>query len=295
VLLLLVLTAVTLITLDARGGRTGALGAVGRAAHTVVSPVERGVSAVVRPIGDWWDGVVSSGDLKRENRDLKRRVADLEGKQNEADQAITENEQFKRILQLPILGDVPRVAARVINRDPGNFESTLTIDKGTEAGIARDMPVLAGDGLLGKVIEAWRGGAKVRVLVDPDSAVGVQTEQRPNHDSTTGIAQGRAGSRDIVVDDFDSDKPVVVGDTIVTSGLENSVFPYGLPVGKVVKVDKLPGGLGTRVRIRPYVDFDGAAYVMVLKWVPGQGPVVSSTTTTSTTTTAPTTSSTGGG
>jgi rod shape-determining protein MreC len=288
VLLLLVLTAVTLITLDARGGRSGSLGAVGRAAHTVVSPIERGVSAAVRPIGDWWDGVVDAGDLKRENRELEQRVAELEGQQNAAEHAITENEQFKELLQLPILSEVPKVAARVVNRDPGNFESTLTIDKGSEVGIARDMPVLAGKGLLGKVIEVWRGGAKVRVLVDSDSAVGVQTEQKPGHDSTTGIAQGRAGSRDIVVEDFDVEKPVRVGDPIVTSGLENSVFPYGLPVGKVVKVERLEGGLGTRVRIRPYVDFDGVAYVIVLKWVPGEGPVVA-TTTTPTTAPPPTT------
>jgi rod shape-determining protein MreC len=278
VLLLIILTAVTLITLDARGGRSGPLGAVGRAAHSVVSPVERGVAAVVRPIGDWWDGVIDAGDLKRRNRELERRVAELEGRQNAADHAISENEMFAKLLQLPVLGEVPKVAARVVNRDPGNFESTLTIDKGAEVGIARDMPVLAGEGLLGKVVEVWRGGAKVRVLVDADSAVGVQTEQRPDHDSTTGIAQGRAGSRDIIVDDFDSEKPVRPGDTIVTSGLENSVFPYGLPVGRVVKVDQLAGGLGTRVRIRPHVDFDGVAYVLVLKWVPGGGPVVATTT-----------------
>lgn len=290
VLLLLVLTAVTLITLDSRAGRTGPLGSVGRAAHTVVAPIERGVNAVAQPVSDWWDGVTNAGHLKRENATLRRQNDQLRGQQNAAAQAINEDKLLKGLLHLPILNNVPRVAARVINRDPGNFESTLTIDRGTESGIARDMPVMAGEGLVGKVIETWRGGSKVRVLVDSDSAVGVQTEQRPGHDSTTGIAQGAFGSRDIVVDDFDSAKPVVVGDAIVTSGLENSVFPYGLPVGRVVKVDKLPGGLGTRVRIRPYVDFDGVAYVLALKWVPGQGAVISTTTTappTTTTTTVP--------
>jgi rod shape-determining protein MreC len=290
VLLVLVLTAVTLITLDSRAGRTGPLGAVGRAAHTVVSPIERGVAAVARPISDWWDGVTNAGDLRRENAKLRRENEALRGQQNSAAHALNENKIFDQLLHLPILSDVPRVAARVVNRDPGNFESTLTIDRGTESGIARDMPVMAGDGLVGKVIETWRGGSKIRVLVDQDSAVGVQTEQKPGHDSTTGIAEGRSGQRDIVVDDFDPQKPVLVGDGIVTSGLQNSVFPYGLPVGRVVKVDKLPGGLGTRVRIRPYVDFDGVAYVLVLKWVPGQGPVISTTTTappTTTTTTVP--------
>lgn len=294
VLLVLVLTAITLITLDARGGRTGALGTVSRTAHSVVAPVERGVSAVAQPISDWWDGMIGSGKLKRENRALRKQNAELRGQSEAAAHALAENKILLGLSKLPIVADVPRVTARVIDRDPGNFESTLTIDKGTEVGIARDMPVMAPDGLVGKVIQTWRGGSKVRVLVDPDSAVGVQTEQTPGHDSTTGIAEGRAGSRDIVVDDFDSEKPVKVGDPVVTSGLQNSVFPYGLAVGRVVNVQRLPGGLGLHVRIRPYVDFDGVAYVLVLKWVPGQGAVLASTTTTvpsTTTTTAPTTSS----
>ena len=78
----------------------------------------------------------------------------------------------------------------------------------------------------------------------------------------------------------------------MTSGLENSVFPYGLPVGRVVEVEQLPGGLGTRVRIEPYVDFDGVAYVVVLQWVPGQGPAVETTTTVPPTTASTTPSTT---
>ena len=78
VLLLIVLTCLTLITLDTRNGRSGPLGAVGRVAHRIVSPVQGAVDDVARPVGDWWDGVTDSGDLKRENRELEEEIAALQ-------------------------------------------------------------------------------------------------------------------------------------------------------------------------------------------------------------------------
>ena len=85
VLVLVVLTSLTLITLDSRSGRTGPLGAVGRVAHTIVSPIERATSAVARPIGDWWSGVIDSGSLKRENRSLRGEVARAQGQADAGD------------------------------------------------------------------------------------------------------------------------------------------------------------------------------------------------------------------
>jgi cell shape-determining protein MreC len=67
---------------------------------------------------------------------------------------------------------------------------------------------------------------------------------------------------------------------VVTSGLENSVFPADLPVGRVVEVEELSGGRGKVARVEPFVDFDALEYVVVLEWVPGQGPVLATTTTT---------------
>lgn len=276
-LLLLVLTSVTLITLDSRRDESGVLGAVGRGAHAIVAPFERAVDAVADPMSDWFDGITDGRSLKRENERLRERVAELEDVQRRARMALLDNERLRRIHDLPILREVPRVTARVINRSPGNFEWTITIDKGEEHGISPDMPVMAADGLVGKVLESWRGGAKVRLLVDPDSAV--STRVLPENDS--GIAEGRAGS-DALRLEMDGDARVYVGNTVVTSGLENSVFPADLPVGRVVEVEELSGGRGKVARVEPFVDFDALEYVVVLEWVPGQGPVVATTTTTTT-------------
>src|SRR5690242_15261399 len=158
VLALVVLTSVTLITLDTRSGRSGPLGAVGRVAHTIVSPIEGAVSSVTRPIGDWWSGMIDSGSIKKENPDLRRKVGELEGQQRDAATALKQNEELRRLLHLQqgFLANANPITARVIDRDPGNFESTLTIDRGTQDGIADGMPVMAPDGVVGHVIEVWR-------------------------------------------------------------------------------------------------------------------------------------------
>jgi rod shape-determining protein MreC len=191
--------------------------------------------------------------------------------------------------------DAKPVAARVVDRDPGNFESTITLDRGTEAGIDDGMAVLVPEGVVGHVIDSWHGGCKVRVLTDPDSAIAVRTTSDP----VTGIAQGHAGSRELTVADFDTSAPVKAGDDVITSDVANSVYPPDLLVGSVTKVEKKSGGLGLVVHIDPFVDFDSLEFVIVVRWVPGEGPVmpIETTTTTlpttSTSTTSPTTSTSG--
>jgi rod shape-determining protein MreC len=283
VLVLVILTSLTLITLDSRSGRSGPIGAMGRVVHTVVSPVQRATSAVAHPIGDWWSGVVDSGSLKKENRKLRAEVAQLRGERNRVRVALKQDDELKAFFGLKLLGSAKAIIARVVDRDPGNFESTIVIDRGQESGIEKDMAVVAPDGVVGHVIESWRGGAKVRVLTDPESAIAVRSLEHP----ATGIAQGSLRSDELTVSDFDADAKVRRGDHVITADVSNSVFPPDLTVGRITSVDKKDAGLGLTVKIKPAVDFNELEYVEVLRWVSGEGPVVAPTTTTTTTTTVP--------
>jgi len=290
VLLVIVLTCLTLITLDTRSGRTGPLGSVGRLAHRVMNPIEGAVDDVTRPIGDWWSGLVDSGNLKRDNRRLEQENAALRGKQTSAEEAIKENEELKKLLQLHSLLEIDSVNGLIVGRDPGNFDPTLTIDKGSESGISVDMPVIAPEGIVGKVIEVWNGGSKIQVLTDPQFSVGVQT---PGHGvlapATTGVASGQVGSHDLAVV-FDAGTKVRVGDAIVTSP-QSTLFPPGLPVGTISSVTVQPGATGVDATITPYVHLGALQYVTVLLWPDGHtGPVLRTTTTTTSTSSTTTTS-----
>jgi rod shape-determining protein MreC len=292
VLLLVVLTCLTLITLDTRNGRSGPLGTLGRIAHRVVSPVEGAVDDVARPVGDWWSGVTDSGNLKRKNRALEEQVAALSGKQTQADEAIKENSELKKSLALQNALLVKNVTGLIVGRDPGNFDPTLTIDKGSETGIAVDMPVISPEGIVGKVIEVWNGGAKIQVLTDPGFSVGVQTPGHGASPATTGIASGQVGSHDLAVE-FDAGTKVLKGDAIVTSP-QSTLFPSGLPVGAIRTAANQPGNTGVNATITPYVHLGALQHVTVLLWAQGTPGSVLPTTTTSTSTTSSTTTTVAG-
>jgi rod shape-determining protein MreC len=288
VLLVIVLTCLTLITLDTRNGRSGPLGVMGRIAHRIVGPVQGVVDDGARPVSDWWDGVTNSGHLKRDNRRLEEEIAALRGKQIQADEAIKENNELKKSLALHNALQVKNVTGLVIGRDPGNFDPTLTIDKGSDAGISVDMPVIAPEGIVGKVIEVWNDGAQIQVLTDPNFSVGVQTPGHGASSPTTGIASGQADSHDLAVE-FDAGTKILVGDQIVTSP-QSTLFPSGLAVGAIASVTNQPGNTGVNATIAPYVRLGALQHVTVLLWSPGTtGPVLTTTTTstpaTSTTTT----------
>jgi len=144
-----VLSCVTLITLDTRNGRTGSLGAMGRIAHRIVSP-SRGGRRRRRPVSDWWDGIVNSGNLKRDNRRLQEQIAALLGKQTAADEAI-KGEQPITTRSLAAQNALLVKKRDRADRRPrsGQLRPTLTIDKG-RSGISVDYAVIAPEGIVGK-------------------------------------------------------------------------------------------------------------------------------------------------
>ncbi|HEY5012005.1 MAG TPA: rod shape-determining protein MreC [Acidimicrobiia bacterium] len=290
VLVLLVMTSVTLITLDQRQGDSGPVGALGRFAHRVVAPVSDLGSSVLGPVSDWFDGVVHAGSLKHDNARLKRDLSAARIDALKGEQARRQNQILMKLDGQAFLDDIPSVVSRVVAQSPGNFERTVVLDHGTESGIKAGMPVVAGDGLVGRVVQAWSGGCNVLLLDDPQFGVGV----RMVRERITGVAQGQAG-RSTLIADFSgplgpSQRPRV-HELAETSGLQGSTFPPGIPVGTATAVSVSDDGLTIDVRFAPLVDVSSLEYVKVLRWSVGSPvpPSLQATTTTTTTTTRTTT------
>jgi rod shape-determining protein MreC len=264
ILLLIVVTAVALITLDVRG--SGPISAVRGGAHDVVSPVAGALDTVFSPLWDWIDGVTSATSLKDENARLRRRLDAARGQQAAARATIEENKELKKLLDLPFVDDSSAIAAPVVDGAPSNFEFTVQIGKGETDGVAVDMPVVTGAGLVGRVLEVSRDRATVLLVNDPQSGVGVKLERT----GTTGVAKGRGDSSTVRVDFVDPNAEVTEGEIVSTSGLVNSPFPPGIPVGTVSKVAKAPGDRQQDVLVKPLVDFSRLDYVKVLRPSPGR-------------------------
>jgi rod shape-determining protein MreC len=284
VLVLLVMTSVTLITLDQRQGDAGPVGALGRFAHRVVAPASDLGSNVLSPVSDWFGGVLHAGSLKHDNARLKRELSAARIDALKGEQARSQNRILMKLDGQAFLDDIPSVVGRVVAQSPGNFQQTVILDRGSESGIKAGMPVVAGDGLVGRVWQAWSGGCNVLLLDDSSFGVGV----RMVRGRITGIAQGQAGRSTLTADFSGPLGPLQrprVHDLAETSGLQGSTFPPGIPVGTVDSVSVSDDGLSVDVRFVPLVDVTSLEYVKVLRWSVGSPvpPALQATTTTTTT------------
>lgn len=271
ILLVIVLTCVTLITLDQRAEDKGPVGALGRLAHRVVSPIASAAHDVFAPIGDWFAGLTDGGELREQNRELRRRVAELETEVARNESALEQYEVWSRLFGEVWLDDIPSVPALVTSGSVGNFERTVVLNKGTESGIRVGYAVVGEAGLVGRVVEAWSGGSKVELVTQASFGVAVRlTDQRIKGPAEvtgrSGVLSLNLSSADLTEDQLAS---IVVGDLVETCGCDGSAYPPGIPVGTVESVEQQQSGISVIVRIRPSLDRPSLEAVRVLRWDPG--------------------------
>ncbi len=263
-LLLLVLTSVTLLTLDYRGAGSGAIGVVKDGVRDAFAPVQRTSDRLFAPVGDFVGGIVHYGDLEAENEQLRAEIAGIRGDLYKADDADRERRALLDSLDLPGPDDIPRVDARVVSTSASNFAFTVEIDKGTSAGIATGMPVVTGAGLVGRITEASRNRAVVQLLTDKTFSVGI----RLGETGDVGVANGTGSLSSMSLDLIDPATVMQAGDVVVTSGLQQSQFPPGLPVGQVKSFSVRPNALQQDVTVGPVVDLRRLTFLTVLQWTP---------------------------
>lgn len=264
-LIVVTLLSVTIVTLDQRGQAAGLIDKIRAGARDVFSPVQSAADAVISPVSDFFGGVVHYGDLKDENARLR---SQLEAQRGVADRAANVEREHKELLDqqgLTFVGDIPSITARVVSTSPSNFELTMEIDRGTSDGVAKGMPVVAGEGLVGRIAQASRTRATVLLVTDSDSNVGVKLSSS----GMVGVARGRGSGSPLSVDLIDPGTKVDKREIVVTSGLQQGVFPPGIPVGRVAHASTPPGALQQTVTIDPVVDLRRVTFLKVLVWSPG--------------------------
>lgn len=235
-------------------------------AANVVSPIEGVVSAVTSPFRNAWHGITDYDDLKEENDRLEAELAESEAAaigQSDAEQQLAD---LSASLNLPFAGDVANVTARVVSGPRSNFSYAIEIDKGTDDGVAVGMPVATGGGLVGRITQATADTARVELVTDPEFRVGVRIAGAGD----LGTARGRGRDDPLVVDSAMSPRAEVADGTgVVTSGVDRSAFPPGIPVGTVTETRQGSGGLALELVVEPLVEVDQLSYVTVLQWLPG--------------------------
>lgn len=258
----LVLLSVTMITLDTTVDGGGGMDGVRAVAADALSPVRSVAEDVLGPVGDGLAGITGYGALEDENAALRARLADAEGGGLREAEAERELREALDLLDIGWVGDVPTVGARVVAAPISNFEQTVELGRGSSAGIEPDMPVVAADGLVGRVVSVSKSRSVVQLVTDPDLSVGV----RLTGSGDDGAADGEGRGQPLSVSFVETATRVERRELVVTSGLEGALFPGGLPVGHVLRAGTGPGQLSQQVELEPAADLDHLEVVRVLRW-----------------------------
>lgn len=233
-------TAVALMVLDAAG--FAPISGARRAAVSAGAPIGRLLAAAVAPATNLWAGAVHVDELEAENRELRRRNAELAGALAGRPDVEAELAELLTATEIPFVGNVERVTARVAADRRSDVERVVEIDKGSTVGIDRGMPVVTGNGLVGVVQLVTADRSVIRLLTDVELAVGVRSRDG------LGLVEGDGGGRlrftpspalsQSLAESLAQGTPVE-GVRFVTSGVDRSVFPAGIPVGSLA-VDRPP-------------------------------------------------------
>jgi rod shape-determining protein MreC len=273
---LLALVALSLILLTVYFGEapSGRLHAVQRGFLTVVSPIQDGANAALKPVRNLFGWFGSALHAKGQLAEVRRQNARLRAELVERED---DTRAYHRLLQLDELdgglhlSDYRPVNATVEAQSPNIWYVTVNIDKGTSAGVRVNDPVIDGEGVVGKVTQATSDGAQVSLITD--SAVWVAAMLSST--GAPGMVQPKVGEPDTLVMQYlPANTPVSVGDYVVTSGTVSahgaSLFPRGIPIGQVSAVgEEAPY---KTVEVRPLANLHGLETVQVLTATQGSAP-----------------------
>lgn len=237
--------------------------------ENAVGVTAEGGQEIVSGIGGWFRNIFSYfGSVKKlraENESLKKMNIELDKQVKDMLGLEYENADLRTMLGLSETEPkLDLVAASVIAKDPSNWYSSFTINKGTKDGIEKNQAVFTGNGeLLGQVYKVGNGWAEIITLLDPDSAVGSAVER--THD--IGVVEGDYSLRLkglCRMSYLSRDAEIAVGDYVETSGM-GGIYPKGLLIGKVTEVIEENATMSKYATVEPLANIDKVREVFVLK------------------------------
>ena len=196
--------------------------------------------------------------IREENIKLKEKLYNLILQNQSQISLIEENQRLKNLLELKKNRVDVVTIAEVVARGSNKFLNTVWINKGTNDGVKENMPVITFNGLTGKVVYTTGNYSEILLITDPNFSVAVRIERT----RVEGVMTG-AGTNKAILKYIPHDEEVLVGDRIITSGLDN-LFPEGINVGVVKKIDKKRGGF-QYIEVIPYQSDIKVEEVAVIK------------------------------
>jgi rod shape-determining protein MreC len=256
-ILILLATAIAAVVWQRSAQSNGNISAPESITFYVLRPVQR----VLTGVGDWFSDVGRTifrrGGVLEENEKLRGEVANLRGQTQRLWRYQRENTELRRLLGLKKPEGGTSIAADVVSMDATSFARRITLNIGQAQGVRSKDVVFVAQGVVGQVVQVSRNTSKVILLTDRESGVGAM--------STRTMAKGwisGTGARTLQMSFLDYNSDVREGDLVVTSGL-SEIYPRGLIVGRVLRVERNKSYSRLSAEIDPAVPFDQLSAVFV--------------------------------
>jgi rod shape-determining protein MreC len=254
---------------------------VADARFKITQPLRTAVAAVLFPVqwvamrpvlaaryvSDYFGGLHSA---KTTEEDARRKLILQAQRANQVEQLTLENVQLRKLLELRDRLTTPATAAEVLYDAADPYTRKVIIDKGLAHGLEPGSPVIDESGVLGQVTRVHPLISEVTLVTDREQVIPILNTRT----GARGVAYGDAGAHGaggLELRYMATNADVQAGDLLTTSGVDG-VYPPGIPVGKVEKVERRPDSAFARISCAPQARVDGARHVMVLKSMVAQIP-----------------------
>lgn len=230
----------------------------------VVVPFQQGIGKLGEWLSNRSEELVQIRSLLDENARLKAELAALTEENTLLQQDKYELNSLRELFDLnEQYGEYNKVGARIISRDAGNWYSSFLIDKGSDDGLAVDMNVIAGGGLVGRITSIGPNWARVTSIISDNSYVSGMTLSTEDNMMVSGDLKLMADNRISFSQLVDSRNLVVEGDKVVTSNISDKFLPNIL-IGYISTIEKDANNLTKSGLITPAVDFEHLGEVLVI-------------------------------
>jgi rod shape-determining protein MreC len=256
-LVLILLLVFSVLSLSLK--RSPALSKVQGLVISMTAPGLEGLEHVGRSAKQIWQGYFSLVGVRRQNVEMQRQLEEYKQREvrfQEAQEALTRLEgllDLKRQVALPVIG------ARVIAYDPTLWSRSAIIDQGKAQGVKDGLPVLAPQGIVGRIVGVYPEYSKVMLIVDRKSSADAMVQRT----RVRGMLKGKGGNR-CSLEFVPKNTDVQVGDLVLASGLVG-LYPKGLVFGKVTAANKKNPGVFQEIEVTPNVDLSTLEEVLVVK------------------------------
>jgi rod shape-determining protein MreC len=231
-----------------------------RAVFAVFTPVQHGVVSFFRGLKNFWQNYFDFRDVRRQNRALESEALELRQENLALKNLLLKFKGAEEIQELLSTLSRSVLVASVIGFDSSQIYNSIELNKGSADGVHKDMVVLDKKAhLVGRVVEPIAARqARVQLITDGDSGVGVYTERF----RVIGVLQGDAQGRCILKYIVQTNREVAEGEEILTSGLDG-IYPSGVPVGRIISIVAPETDLFQKIVVEPYFDLSGLDQVAV--------------------------------